>query len=176
MALFCQKSERMSDSLICLFLVSDLSDLLMIAHSFWATWANRSRLLICHERPERCSHFAQKECFLLFLTTSKKTFKTYKSLIFSNRKWKWAICSKKPSDLLICYLSWASWANWSHSLICSEQFEQIPNLGFVPLTPKPPRIIVKNSVLDPDLYWIRIQELSGSESVFGIRIWISTCK
>ena len=29
---------------------------------------------------------------------------------------------------------------------------------------------------DPDLYWIRIQELPGSGSVFGIRIRINTCK
>ena len=28
---------------------------------------------------------------------------------------------------------------------------------------------------DPDPYWIRIQELSGSRSVFGIRIRIHTC-
>ena len=34
------------------------------------------------------------------------------------------------------------------------------------------------SVVDPDPYWIRIQELPGSGSVFGIRIQIGihTCK
>ena len=33
-----------------------------------------------------------------------------------------------------------------------------------------------SSVVDPDPYWIRIQELPGSRSVFGIRIRIHTCK
>ena len=35
-----------------------ISDLLMIAHSFWATWANCSQSLIC---PEQFAHFDQKE-------------------------------------------------------------------------------------------------------------------
>ena len=37
-------------------------------------------------------------------------------------------------------------------------------------------LIVEGSVVDPDPYWIRIQELPGSESVFGIWIRIHTCK
>ena len=38
--------------------------------------------------------------------------------------------------------------------------------------------MVPGSVVDPDPYWICIQELSGSGSVFGIqiRIQIYTCK
>ena len=32
------------------------------------------------------------------------------------------------------------------------------------------------SVVDPDPYWIPSQELSGSGSIFGIRIRIHTCK
>ena len=32
------------------------------------------------------------------------------------------------------------------------------------------------SVVDPDQYWIRIQELPGFGSVFGILIKIHTCK
>ena len=57
------KSERMNDLLkkvsnllICPFLVSDLSDLLTIAHFWWATWANRSRSLSFGERPEWFAH------------------------------------------------------------------------------------------------------------------------
>ena len=34
--------------------------------------------------------------------------------------------------------------------------------------------VAKTSVVDPDPYWIRIQELPGP--VFGIRIRIHTCK
>ena len=33
-----------------------------------------------------------------------------------------------------------------------------------------------DSVMDLDPYWIRIQELSGSGSIFGIRNRIHTCK
>ena len=62
-AIFLSKNERMSDSLkwmsdslICSFLVSDLSDSLTIAHFLWVTWANCSWLLIFGERPERFAH------------------------------------------------------------------------------------------------------------------------
>ena len=61
----CSKSEQFAqkviNSLIRSFMVSDLMDSLTIAHSFWATWAKRSRSLICPERPEPFAHFAQKE-------------------------------------------------------------------------------------------------------------------
>ena len=38
------------------FPLSDLSELLMVAHFWWATWAIRSRSLICLERFERITH------------------------------------------------------------------------------------------------------------------------
>ena len=40
--------------------------------------------------------------------------------------------------------------------------------------PRRSSFVVKTSVVDPDPYWIRIQELPGS--VFGIQIRIHTCK
>ena len=43
--------------------VSYLSNLLPIAHFFWATWENLSRSLI---GPERFAHFAQKESVAFF--------------------------------------------------------------------------------------------------------------
>ena len=52
---FCPK---MSDSLIRSFLVSDLSDSLMIAHFHRAMWANCSWLLFLGEQPERFAHIA----------------------------------------------------------------------------------------------------------------------
>ena len=64
-ARFLPKYERMSDSLkktsnllIPSFLVSNLSDLVTIAHShfLWETWANRSWSLIFSERPEQFAH------------------------------------------------------------------------------------------------------------------------
>ena len=69
---FSPKNEQMSDSLkktsdslIRSFLVSDLSDLLMIAHFLWAMWANRSWSLIFGERPEgftQIAHFCWATC------------------------------------------------------------------------------------------------------------------
>ena len=38
------------------------------------------------------------------------------------------------------------------------------------------KLIAKTSVMDPDPYWICIQELPGSGYVFGIRIRIHICK
>ena len=63
--------KKMNDSLICSFLVSNLSDLLTIAHFLWATWANCSflvsnqsdllTLLIFGERPERFTDIAHQK-------------------------------------------------------------------------------------------------------------------
>ena len=50
--------KKMSNSLICSFLVSDLSDSLTIAHFLWAMWANSSWLLIFGERPGGFAHIA----------------------------------------------------------------------------------------------------------------------
>ena len=48
--------KKMSYSLILSFLVSNLSDSLMIAHFLWGTWANRSWSLIFGERSEQIAH------------------------------------------------------------------------------------------------------------------------
>ena len=67
-ARFLPKNERMSDSLkkisdslISSFLVSDLSESLMVAHFWWATWVICSRSLICGERPERFTLIAHQK-------------------------------------------------------------------------------------------------------------------
>ena len=67
-ARFLLKNERMSDSLkktsdslICSFLVTDLSNSLTIAHFLWVTWANRSWPLIFGERPERFAHITHQK-------------------------------------------------------------------------------------------------------------------
>ena len=54
-ARFCKK---MSNSLIRSFLVGNLSNSLMVAHFWWATWASCSWLLIFDERPERFAYIA----------------------------------------------------------------------------------------------------------------------
>ena len=57
--------EKMSEWVICSkkrairsFLVSDLSNSLMVTHSWWATWANRSWSLIFGERTAQLAHIA----------------------------------------------------------------------------------------------------------------------
>ena len=99
--IFCQKSEQMSNSLkkvrnslICSFLVSNLSNLLTIAHSFWATWANRSEgvseTFTCFKNfKKNCKNLQKIRLFQIFFS---------KSLIFASKREKWAICSKKPRD------------------------------------------------------------------------------
>ena len=53
-----QFAKKTSDLLIRSFIMSTLSEslTLLVAHLSWETWAIRSRLLICHERPERFTH------------------------------------------------------------------------------------------------------------------------
>ena len=56
---FCSQmidSQKRSDSLICSFIMSDLSKLLTIALLSWATWAIWSTLLICPEQSEKITH------------------------------------------------------------------------------------------------------------------------
>ena len=44
------------ESLICSFIMSELSELLTVTHFSWATWAIHSRSLICLERSEQITH------------------------------------------------------------------------------------------------------------------------
>ena len=74
--------KKMSNSLICSFLVSNLSDSLTIAHFLWVTWANRSWSLILGEQPERFAHIAH----FWWATWAIHSHHSPK-----NRKW--AICS-----------------------------------------------------------------------------------
>ena len=78
--------KKMSDLLIHSFLVSDLSDSLMISHFLWATWANPSWSLIFGERPERFARIAH-------LIWAKWAIHSHRS----PKKRKWA----KMSDSLI---------------------------------------------------------------------------
>ena len=66
-----------------------------IAHLSWATWANCSRSLICHEWPEQFTH----------------------SCSFN--------ISDLSDSLTVAYLSWAIWANHSQMLIWFEQSERM---------------------------------------------------
>ena len=47
--------------------MSDLGDLLTVAHWSWVIWANRSQLLILSERSEQMSKWAMSEFPTLFI-------------------------------------------------------------------------------------------------------------
>ena len=65
--LFCHEQlEHFAHS--CSFLVSDLSELLMVAHFWWATCAIHSQLLFYHERSEQIAH----SCSLKWVILSKR--------------------------------------------------------------------------------------------------------
>ena len=135
----------MSDSLICSFLVSNLSYSLTIAHFLWVTWAdcsflvsNQSNLLtslIFGERPERFTDIAHQKRGNSDL------------LIYSIKNCIWNILENKILDffiqiflreslirsfplsdmselLTVAQLSSATWAIRSRLLISSERPEQ----------------------------------------------------
>ena len=136
-------SEKTRDWLICSFLVSDLSHLLIVSLLSWVTWAIHSHHSLIKREWANCSCFFE-------LTKNMILFKIIfsKLLVFVNKR---AIeqFAKKMSDLLICsltmsnlsshslvmsnlsdlltiaHLSWATWAISSQFLIFPEQSEQI---------------------------------------------------
>ena len=148
---FLPKNERMShslkktsNSLVHSFLVSYLSDSLMIAHFLWAMWATVSdllTLLIFSERPERFTHIAHQkrgnEWFTHF--SNKNFFRFFKPNIFErsansliSSEWPEQVAHSRSfvlsdlSDLLtVAHFLWATWAIRSRSLICLELSEQI---------------------------------------------------
>ena len=139
-------AQKMSDLLICSFLVSDLTDLLMVAHFWWATWANRSWSLIFDKQPERFAHIAH----FLWVTWAICLHRSLKKIewanhLFSNKKrtkkydfsyifllqiagFLWAkermsnslirsfIMSNLSELLTVAHLSWGTWAIRSRSI------------------------------------------------------------
>ena len=136
-ASFLHKNERMSNSLlkmsdvlICSFLVNNLSNSLTVAHFWWVTWVNRSRLLIFGEQPERFAHscsFVISDLSNLLLLPFKKEGMS-ESLIFLKTSdlliHSFIMCNLSKS-LMVALLSWVTWAIRSQSLICPERSEQI---------------------------------------------------
>ena len=57
---FCERKtdllKKKSDSLICSFIMSDLSESLTVTHLSWANWVIHSQWLICPEQSERIAH------------------------------------------------------------------------------------------------------------------------
>ena len=125
----------------------------MIAQFLWATWANRSWLLIFVERPERFAHIAhfwwaiwaihshrspkkRKWAFAKFF--NKFFLKSYINIKHTKNKILDFFCqiflseslirsfplSNLSKSLMVAHLSWATWAIRSRSLISSEWPEQ----------------------------------------------------
>ena len=111
---------------LCSFLVSDLCDLLTVAHFWWATWAIRERfahMAVLKRANERMAHLKKK--------LTKKLLKTYIKYDFIQKIWancsffylsEWAIRTQKTERFAV--LSWATWANRSLWLFCHEQPER----------------------------------------------------
>ena len=102
------------------FLLSDLSESLIIAHLSCATWAIRS--LRSEEMSESIASLKKFKKML-------KTYTKYNLLNFFEgiahllwAKEKWAICSKKTKQF--AHLSWATRGKRSHLLICHERPER----------------------------------------------------
>ena len=121
--------KKTSDLLVRSFLVNDLSDLLMVAHFWWATWA------ICSHHSFLVSHP------IVLLTYLIKKEGMSKSLVKKNVpkntilvKFFWAnwsfFVSERANERFaqkkerFAHLSWTTWANHSRSLISHEQPEQ----------------------------------------------------
>ena len=125
-------------------MVSNLSELLSLAHFWWVTWVNCSPSLICGEQPKRLAHIAQfwwatwaicshrslrrEWANHSFLKTYKKTYKkrTKKydliqifwancSFLWANRSFLWA--KEWMCDCL---------QKMSNSLICSFMYHEPP--------------------------------------------------
>ena len=94
-----QKTDKqIPSSAIHLFLVSNLSKSLMVAHFWWATWAICSHQSLKKRKWANCS---------LFFKHTKKVQKKHLVIFverithFCEQKSNWAICSERKSNLFI---------------------------------------------------------------------------
>ena len=121
------------------FLVRDVSESLMVAYFWWATWVIGSHHSLKKRKWVNHSFFSKN----LQKCTKKHFIQIFlsESLVFCEQKSKWAICSEKRSNLLICsfimsdlsklltvaHLSWRTWAIHSRLLFWHERPEWIPS-------------------------------------------------
>ena len=127
-----QFTQKTSDLLIHSFFVSDLSDLLMVAHFWWATWAICShRSFLVSDLSDSLTSLTKKEGMsklLIFLTnlayikhTKKIRFQIFLANIFwANRSF---VLSDLSDLLTVTHLSWVIWVNRSQSLNWFERNE-----------------------------------------------------
>ena len=145
---FCKKlankqwAQKTSDSLICSFFVSNLSNSFPVAHFWWAIWANWSQALIFGEWPER---FAYSHSFVMsnlsdLLTLLFKKEWMSESLVFLKNLQKYFLKTYRKLDFfqqifseLLVFL-WGkeqmsdSLKKLSNSLICSFIMSNLSDL------------------------------------------------
>ena len=155
---FAQKNHQFAQSFIFVerpeqfvlnpsFLVSNLSDSLMVAHFWWATWANRlcslnfwwatwaigsHRLFLVSDLSDSLTSLIKKEGMsksLIFSKTYKKMLKSLpKNMILVKNFQRIARFFVRervneqfaPENEWFAHLLWATWANYSQSLILSD--------------------------------------------------------
>ena len=79
-----------------------------------ATWANCSRLLFCHERPEQIAL-----CSLFVKSDGSESLKLLKKRVNEQR-----LVSDLSESLMVAHLSWVTWAICSRSLFWYERPER----------------------------------------------------
>ena len=116
---FVKKNKQFAHSLICSFLVSDLSESLLVAHFWWATWAICSHCsFLVSDLSNSLTSLLKKEVMCKSLVFYLNVQKTYQKIWFYNfSQIFWANRS-------FAHLSWETWANRSQSLIFQKQPEQ----------------------------------------------------
>ena len=123
------------------FLLSELSESLTVAHLSWMTWAIRS---LCSEGMSE-SFPLKKNLFKKCKKRTKNTIFLSDSLIFCERKRKWAICS-------FAHLSCVTWTIRSQSLICPERFEGMREWAMSEFS----TLILSNYINRILYWWLRI--------------------
>ena len=117
------------------FLVSDLSELLMVAHCWWATWAIRSHhSFLVSDLSNLLTSLIKKERMRKLLV--KKSYKNVQkytvlvkfcwanSLFFVSKRANERFAQKKQANRSIAHLSWATWAFCSWSPFWHERPER----------------------------------------------------
>ena len=141
------RSKKTSNLLICSFLVSNLRDLLMVTHFWWATWANHSWSLIFAKWAtwairSHCSflvsnlsgitHYKRgnEQIARVFFTYKKRTKKYDFSQSFLSELLIHSFFMSDLSKLLmVAHFWWATWAIRSHgSFLVSDLSDALTSL------------------------------------------------
>ena len=98
------------------------------AHLSWATWANRSHSLICHEQTERFAHSCS---FVLSYLSESLTFAHFFWAIWANEQMSNEWMNKFPTLSIIHFLGWGSMTDKPHTTQCpsmsvADRWQTVP--------------------------------------------------